>query len=124
MYADNNFKTVVETAAKKAKFNCYSKAGDAWLIVATRDGGKHATAGFVEYNGGLKSAPPESKAWKNGSTSETVWADVDRTKKVGSIGAYETAYCLAKIDGMYLVLYKLKDGTQKCGFVSYNGGIQ
>jgi hypothetical protein len=70
----------------------------------------------------LKSAPAQSKRWVNGSTPETVWADVERTIKVGSIGAYETAYCLLHTDGMYLVLYKLKDGSQKCGFVLYNGG--
>lgn len=123
MYSDNNFKHKIAIIGAKAKHWCYSKAGNAWLIVSTYDGGKHATAGFVRYPGGLTKAPPESKTWKNGSTRETVYADVDKKIKVGSLNPYETAYCLAKIDGMYLVLYKVDNSTvQKCGFVSYHGG--
>ena len=122
LYSQNNYKGKLLDISAGAKYNCFSKAGDAWLLVVTVNGGKHATAGFVKYSGGLKAAPGQSKNWKNGSTPETVYADVDCKTKVGSLGAYETAYCLAKIDGMYLILYKLKDGTQKCGFVSYNGG--
>ena len=123
MYCDNDFKRQIGVAGARTKHWCYSKAGNAWLIVRTVSGGKHATAGFVKYNGGLKKAPPESKTWKNGSTPETVYADVDRKIKVGSIGAYEQCYCLAKIDGMYLVLYKVSNSNvQKCGFVVYSGG--
>lgn len=125
LYYENDFKGKVLTISKGAAAYCYSKAGNAYLIVATRDGGKHATAGFVEYNGGISYAPPESKTWVNGSTVETVYADVDKTIKVGSLNPKETCYCLGKINSMYLVLYFV-DGTdkQKCGFVVYSGGIK
>ncbi|MCI6245061.1 MAG: hypothetical protein MR619_04120, partial [Eubacterium sp.] len=70
-----------------------------------------------------KYAPPESKTWQNGSTPETVYADVDKTIKVGSINPYESAYCLGTRNGMYLVLYYVTgSNVQKCGFVSYPGG--
>lgn len=124
MYSRNDFKNVIMTLNPRATAHCYSRAGNAYLIVATRDGGKHATAGFVAYNGGISYAPPESKTWTNGSTSETVYADVDKTIVVGSLNPRETAYCLAIRNGMYLVLYKLDNSeVQKCGFVEYSGGV-
>jgi len=54
-----------------------------------------------------------------------VYADTGKQLSVGSIFPYETADCLGKIDGMYLVRYSV-DGTniQKCGFVDYHGGIR
>lgn len=69
-------------------------------------------------------APPESKTYKNGSTPEIVYTDTAKRTKAGSLDINETCYCLGKIDGMYLVLYKV-NGTsiQKCGFVSYSGGL-
>lgn len=122
LYSRNDFKGQVLTLNKGASAYCYSKAGNAYLIVATRGGGKHATAGFVKYNGGVSYAPPESKTYRNGSTSETVYSDVDKTVRAGSLNPGETCYCLGKINGMYLVLY-FADGTdkQKCGFVEYSG---
>lgn len=64
-----------------------------------------------------------AKIWKNGSTKETVYADTNKSTKIGILNKYETCTCLTKIDGMYLVLYKI-DGTNnyKVGFVSYAGG--
>ena len=123
LYSCNDLTRKVLTVGKGATAHCYSKAGNAYLIVATRGGGKHATAGFVEYAGGVDYAPPESKTWQNGSTPETVYADVDKTIKVGSINPYESAYCLGIRNGMYLVLYYVTgSNVQKCGFVSYPGG--
>lgn len=64
----------------------------------------------------------DNRIVKNGSTSETVYADTSENTKIGTIDKYESCYCLGKIDGMYLVLYKV-NGTnkQKCGFVAYHG---
>jgi GH25 family lysozyme M1 (1,4-beta-N-acetylmuramidase) len=64
------------------------------------------------------------KTWKNGSTSEPVYADTTKKTKIGSLNPYESCDCLGKIDGMYIVRYKV-DGTEhyKVGVVSYNGGL-
>lgn len=103
---------------------CYSKSGNSYVVVYDLDGTDKHKVGFVKYAGGVDYAPPESKTYKNGSTSETVYADTAKKTKTGSLDINETCYCLGKIDGMYLVLYKV-NGTslQKCGFVSYHGGI-
>jgi GH25 family lysozyme M1 (1,4-beta-N-acetylmuramidase) len=64
------------------------------------------------------------KTWKNGSTSEPVYADTAKKVKIGSLNAYESCDCLGKVDGMYIVRYKV-DGTEhyKVGVVSYAGGV-
>jgi GH25 family lysozyme M1 (1,4-beta-N-acetylmuramidase) len=64
------------------------------------------------------------KTWKNGSTSEPVYADTAKKTKIGSLNAYESCDCLGKVDGMYIVRYKV-DGTEhyKVGVVSYAGGV-
>lgn len=69
-------------------------------------------------------APIEGKTYKNGSTSETVYADTAKKTKIGSLDPNEKCTCLGKTDGMYIVLYKI-NGTSnyKCGFVAYNGGL-
>jgi hypothetical protein len=64
------------------------------------------------------------KTWKNGSTEEPVYADTSKKVKIGSLNAYESCDCLGKIDGMYIVRYKV-DGTEhyKVGVVAYAGGV-
>jgi hypothetical protein len=64
------------------------------------------------------------KTWKNGSTSEPVYADTAKKAKIGSLNAYESCDCLGKADGMYIVRYKV-DGSShyKVGVVSYAGGV-
>jgi hypothetical protein len=64
------------------------------------------------------------KTWKNGSTSEPVYADTAKKTKIGSLNAYESCDCLGKVDGMYIVRYQV-DGSShyKVGVVSYAGGI-
>jgi GH25 family lysozyme M1 (1,4-beta-N-acetylmuramidase) len=64
------------------------------------------------------------KTWKNGSTSEPVYADTAKKTKIGSLNPYESCDCLGKVDGMYIVQYKV-DGTShyKVGVVGYNGGL-
>ncbi len=122
VYAVNDCTDKIGTIYAKSTAQCYSKAGNCYLIVYSINGGKARKAGFVSYAGGLNGAPPQSKSWKNGSTTETVYADTAKGTKIGTIDKYESCYCLGKIDGMYLVLYKV-NGTnkQKCGFVAYHG---
>lgn len=64
-----------------------------------------------------------AKTYKNGSTSEPVYADTDKAKKIGSLNPYESCDCLGKAGNMYIVRYKV-DGTNtyKVGVVEYSGG--
>ncbi len=124
VFKNSDLTDEIGSLAKRESADCYSKAGNAYVVVYKLDGTDKHKAGFVEYSGGVDYAPPESKTYKNGSTPETVYADTAKRKKVGSLDINETCYCLGKIDGMYLVLYKVNStSVQKCGFVSYSGGV-
>lgn len=124
VYKQNDFKHKIGTLFPNDKAECISKAGDSYVVMYDIDNG-HKKVGFVKYAGGVKYAPPESKFWVNGSTSETVYSDTAKQKKVGSIDPYEKVYCLGKINGMYIVLYYVTGtNTQKVGFVDYAGGIE
>lgn len=125
VFKENDLTGEVGSLAARESAQCYSKSGDSYVVVYDLDGTNKHKAGFVKYAGGVKNAPPESKQWKNGSTNETVYADTAKKTVVGTIYPKETAYGLGKIDGMFLVLYKVTgSNTQKCGFVEYNGGIK
>lgn len=65
-----------------------------------------------------------AKTWKNGSTSEPVYADTAKKTKIGSLNPYESCDCLGTVGGMYIVKYKV-DGTSgyKVGVVAYSGGL-
>ncbi len=125
VFKQNDLKEEIGSLGKKESAQCYSKAGNSYLVVYDLDGTNKHKAGFVGYAGGVKKAPPESKTWINGSTSETVYADTAKKTKVGTINPRGQAYCLGKIDGMYLVLYKVANSSvQKAGFVVYSGGVK
>lgn len=125
VFKENDLTGEIGSLAKRESAQCYSKSGDSYVVVYDLDGTNKHKVGFVEYAGGVKKAPPESKQWKNGSTNETVYADTAKKTVVGTIYPKETAYGLGKIDGMFLVLYKVTgSNTQKCGFVEYNGGLE
>lgn len=68
-----------------------------------------------------------AKKWKNGSTNEGVFADVNLTTRIGTIFPRGEADCLQIIDGKYLVCYNVYSGNnivnKKTGFVKYNGGL-
>lgn len=71
----------------------------------------------------------EVKAWKNGSTDETVYEDLACTKKIGTIYPHEYADCVAIMDGKYVVIYYVTDKNgnvtnRKVGFVKYAGGVK
>lgn len=67
------------------------------------------------------------KTWKNGTTNETVYADVNCTKEIGLIYPQGEAECYGIKDGKYLVCYNIYNGNnvtnRKVGFVKYNGGL-
>ena len=66
-----------------------------------------------------------AKLYKNGATSETVYADTKKAKKVGFLNPYEACECIGEAGGMFIVKYKV-DGTYtyKVGFVAYHGGLK
>lgn len=118
----NNLTEKSDLLKAKAAAQCYGKAGSSYIIVYNYGNKKHKS-GFVKYAGGVKTAPTSSKTYKNKSSSQTVYADTSKKTKIGSLDPNEICQCLGKIDGMYLVVYKISGTSkQKCGFVSYNGG--
>lgn len=123
VYKLSNLTEKLGSLSARETANCYRKVGSGYLIVYNLDGTNKHKAGFVKYAGGVTSAPTSYKTYKNGSTSETIYADTAKKTKVGSLDSYESCQCLGKIDGMYLVCYKV-NGTSnyKCGFAVYNGG--
>lgn len=96
----------------------------------------HVNSSYIQgygrpvYSGGNKTEPSTkeefevAKTWKNGSTSEPVYADTAKETKIGSLNPYETCDCLGTVGGMYIVKYKV-DGssTYKVGLVKYRGGV-
>ncbi len=125
VYKENSLKNEIGFLSAGEAADCYSKAGNSYLVVYKIDGTSDYKAGFVKYSGGVSYAPPESKAYQNGSTQETVYADTAKRTRVGTLDKYEKCYCLGKINGMYLVLYYVTgSNVQKCGFVEYSGGIR
>ena len=66
-----------------------------------------------------------AKTYRNGSTPENVYADTTLKTKTGSLDKYEVCECLAVVNGVYLVKYKVNGSTAyKTGFVKYNGGVK
>lgn len=63
------------------------------------------------------------RSFTNGSSETPVYADTDRTEKIGSLDPKETCECLGRYGDSYAVSYK-KEGTAdnwKIGYVGYNG---
>lgn len=119
----NSLKEELGSLSAREAAQCYGKAGNGYVVVYDLNGTAKHKAGFVEYAGGVTKAPTAGKTWTNGSTKETVYADTAKRTTIGTLNPKESCTCLGKIDGMYLVLYKI-DGTSnyKCGFVAYAGG--
>lgn len=66
-----------------------------------------------------------AKTYKNGKTSEPVFADTTLKTKTGSLDKFETCECLAIVNGVYLVKYKVNGkNAYKTGFVKYSGGVK
>lgn len=105
--------------------SCYGTKKAKFVVVYKIDGTSHYKAGLVAYDGGVTAKEVTGgKTWTNGSTDEPVYIDTRKSKKIGSLNPRESCTCLAKINGMYLVIYQI-DGTShfKVGFVEYSGGL-
>lgn len=124
VYKQSNLKEELGSLSAKEAAQCYGKSGNGYVVVYELSGTSKHKAGFVKYAGGVTTVPTAGKTWTNGSTKETVYADTAKKTTVGTLSPKESCTCLGKIDGMYLVLYKI-DGTSnyKCGFVAYAGGL-
>lgn len=125
VYKRSNLSEELGMLSPREAADCYAKKGSGYCLVYALDGTSKHKAGFVKYAGGVTSAPSGGKTYKNGSTTETVYADTAKQTVIGSLDKNESCTCPAKVDGMYLVIYKI-NGTDhyKCGFVSYNGGVE
>lgn len=124
VYTQSNLADKIGTINVKESADCYGKKGSGYIVVYDLDGTSKHKAGFVKYDGGVSSVKSGGKTYENGSTKETVYADTKKADVIGSLDPYETCTCFAKIDGMYLVLYKINSTSNyKVGFVSYSGGV-
>lgn len=123
VYKPSNLTENLGSLSANETAKCYRKVGGSYLVVYNLSGTTKHKAGFVKYAGGVTSAPTASKTYKNGSTSETIYADTAKKTTIGSLDPQESCQCIGKVDGMYLVCYKV-NGTSnyKCGFAAYSGG--
>lgn len=68
--------------------------------------------------------PISDNTYKNGSTSEIIFADTSLTKRIGSLNPWEQCYCYGIFNGRALVRYNVT-GTNnyKIGFARWLGGV-
>lgn len=98
------------------------------VVVYTISSG-NKKVGFVKYEGGVTAQNYVKKPYENGSTKEYVYSTVNDCKSgknsIGSLDKYETCDCVGKVDGCYIVVYKINGASAyKVGFVKYNGGVK
>lgn len=106
----------------KETAQCYRKVGGSYLVVYNLSGTTKHKAGFVKYAGGVTSAPTASRLTKMVPLQKPFML-IQLKNTIGSLDPQESCQCIGKVDGMYLVCYKV-NGTSnyKCGFAAYSGG--
>lgn len=106
----------------KETAQCYRKVGGSYLVVYNLSGTRKHKAGFVKYAGGVTSAPTASRLTKMVPLQKPFML-IQLKNTIGSLDPQESCQCIGKVDGMYLVCYKV-NGTSnyKCGFAAYSGG--
>ena len=68
--------------------------------------------------------PTQDHLYKNGSTTEIIYADTSLTKKIGSLNRYEQCYCHGIFNNRPLVRYEVGNtGRYKMGFARWLGGV-
>lgn len=71
------------------------------------------------------SKPTGTNIYKNGSTSEIIFADTNLTKRIGSLNRYEECYCYGIFNNRPLVRYQVGNtGNYKLGFARWKGGAK
>ena len=69
--------------------------------------------------------PTQDHIYKNGSTTEIIYADTNLTKKIGSLNRYEQCYCYGIFNNRPLVRYEVGNtGVYKIGFARWKGGVK
>lgn len=73
----------------------------------------------------VEGSDEEVRKYKNGSTKETIYADTNLTKAIGSLSPYEECDCFGIFNNRPMVRYKI-DGTNnyKIGFAKWTGGVK
>lgn len=106
----------------KETAQCYRKVGGSYLVGYNLSGTTKHKAGFVKYAGGVTSAPTASRLTKMVPLQKPFML-IQLKNTIGSLDPQESCQCIGKVDGMYLVCYKV-NGTSnyKCGFAAYSGG--
>ena len=68
--------------------------------------------------------PAEGHIYRNGSTTEVIYADTNLTKRIGSLNPWEQCFCYGKYNDRPLVRYNVT-GTNdyKLGFARWVGGV-
>ena len=67
----------------------------------------------------------EVKTYQNGSTSESVYSDVNLTQKIGALNPKEKCDCLGIFKDRAIVRYKIDNSKNyKIGFVKWVGGVK
>ena len=69
--------------------------------------------------------PSENHVYKNGSTSEIIYADTNCTKRIGSLNPWEQCYCYGVFNNRALVRYEVGlSGNYKVGFAKWVNGAK
>lgn len=77
--------------------------------------------GVLRYKGSVE----KMKTYKNGSTKEEVFADLECTIKIGELDKYEECQSYGIVNNRAIVLYDVNNtNNKKIGFVKYIGGIK
>lgn len=73
----------------------------------------------------VKGSDEPVRKYKNGSTKETIYADTNLTKVIGSLSPYEECDCFGIFNNRPMVRYKI-DGSNnyKIGFAKWTGGVK
>ena len=65
------------------------------------------------------------KVYKNGSTPEPVYADTNRTNKIGELNPYEQCDCFDTFENRAMVRYKVDNqDNYKMGFCEWLCGVK
>lgn len=69
--------------------------------------------------------PVGDNTYRNGSTSEVIFADTALTKRIGSLNPYEKCYCYGVFNDRPLVRYQVGNtNNYKIGFARWKGGTK